>query len=127
MRSNDAIQLDRATIARRASRLAKTKAESTESIYKLKPKQIEALTVLKDYFPVDLQSIVLKGLRNSLQKKTFEKLVRLINKETKESGSPNASTISQFEKLITDLQSTALEDRQIDETINVLFYADRRS
>ncbi|GHU66931.1 hypothetical protein AGMMS49983_17380 [Clostridia bacterium] len=126
-RSKDAIRLDREIVARRAARQAKTKAESTESIYKLKPKQIEALTVLKDYFPIDLQSVVVKGLRNSLQKKTFERIVRHINREVKEGGSPNASTVSQFEILIKDLQSTASEDRQIDETINVLFYADRRS
>lgn len=124
-REVDTITLERNTVARRASLAAKTEAESAETLYILKPSHMKALTYFKDYFSVDLQDVVVKGMSNALQKKKFESLVRIVNREVKESGSPHASTVTEFEDLLNDLRSTASEERRIDEMTNVLFYADR--
>lgn len=123
----DTISLDRNTVARRASGIAKKKAQGSENSYQLTKKKTEALTIMQGYFPLDLQKIVKEGMRNSLQRREFESLVRTINREAKEGGSVKASTVARFEKLVNDLLSVATEERQIDETINVLFYGDRRS
>jgi len=124
-RKKDMITLEREKAARRASVLAKTKAENTENLYALKTSHIKALTELAEHFPIDIQTVVTNGMRNSIQKKKFESLVRIVNREKKELGSIPASTIMKFEELINDLRSTMAEDRHIDETVNVLFYTDR--
>jgi hypothetical protein len=123
--SRDTIEADRSMVARRASRQARTRGEAPAVSYPLKPSHKKALDAIQDHFLISTSAVVEKGMRNALQKKTFESLVRQVNREVKESGSPYASTISKFESLIKDLQKTAAEDREIDEVVNVLFYAAR--
>jgi superfamily II DNA/RNA helicase len=126
-RLKDNIKVERQTVARRASRQAIVKAESPDAQYDLKPKQLEALSIMMGYVPagIDLQNTVRSGIRNARHKREFEKLVRMINREVKEHGSVFSSTISKFEKLINELLSIQGESREIEETENILFYHSR--
>ena len=127
-RSKDNINVDRYIVARRSATISKTKAESPNTRFELKPKQVEALATIRKYVPpdVDLQGIVRTGIRNRRHQRDFEELARLINRNVKEQGSVVASTISRFEKLINQLRNIQVEDRNVEETESCLFYHSRR-
>ena len=118
----DRIETDRGRVARRASTLARRKAETLESVFDLKPRHERTLNALREYFSVDIQGTVKNGMRNAMQKRKFERIVGMVKRELKEAGRMNASTVAQFEALLNDLLKTASESREIDQVVNIFFY-----
>jgi ERCC4-related helicase len=123
-RLKDAIRVKRDTVARRMTAQARAKAESQDAGFGLKPKQIETLEIMQEYFPegFDLQGIVRRGLRDSRQVYDFKKLVTQIRHDLREYGSVRAYTISKFEKLINQLRLAVTETTDVEAIDGVLFY-----
>jgi len=127
-RDFDKINLDRKKVLSRASAEAKRQAENPEDKFDLKPKMLEALIILKQYFNkgIDLQGIIENGVNDILLKKALEKIFRKVNKETKENGSPGVSTINRFTALFNEIQEAQNESKVIKNSEGVLFYASRK-
>lgn len=124
----DNIQIDRIKVLRRAEVEAKRQAENPDSVYSLKPKMLEALRILKPYYndaKIDLQGVIEKGTNNTKISSELEKIFRAVNDEVKKNGSPLVTTISQFEKLFSEIQKNVVEEKIIENTEGVLFYASK--
>ena len=59
------------------------------------------------------------------KKSELEKILRDVNSEVKNIGSPNVATINRFTKLFNMLSNELTEERNIEEVEGVLFYASR--
>jgi hypothetical protein len=123
-RMPDKIEVDREMVARRAIAQARTKAQTTETIFDIKLQQLEVLAYMQQHLPpgFDLQGVVRNGIRNSRQKREFEKLVRQIVKERRENGSVFATTVTRFELLVNRLWDVKPESTEVESVDGVLFY-----
>ncbi|MDR2427006.1 MAG: DEAD/DEAH box helicase family protein [Endomicrobium sp.] len=121
----DEIFIDRAMAARVSKNVAKTRAEIADVKYDFKyNKQIKALTLLQEAYPlIPLQDVLSKGIRNALQAAQIMSILRKVNKEKTENGSVFASTYSEFDKLLKEIIQIQNEEREIKETIGILYYA----
>jgi hypothetical protein len=128
IRMTDEIKVDRKKVLSRSSAEAKRQAENPDAKYILTPKKQKALIILKQYFPrgIDLQGTIENGVRDIKIKSELEKIFRRVNKETKEIGSPNVSTINQFTVLFNSIQKNHNEERVLQDAEGVLFYASRK-
>ena len=95
-------------------------------MFDVKPAQAKALSVLSEYFNQDLLHLVQTGIRKSNDKRSFEKLVRKVNKEVKENGMMNATTVRSFEKFINHLLEIETQEKKLEEAKGVLFYANNQ-
>ena len=123
----DNIQFDRVKINSRSKAEARRQAENPTDMYMLKPKMIEALMVLRSYYPngIDLRGTIEDGIKDTRQKSEIEKILRDVNNEVKKSGSPNVSTINKFTRMFNELNRKVIEEKLIDQVEGVLFYASR--
>lgn len=123
----DNISFDRLKVASRAYGEAKRQADNPSNPYKITPQYERALKILADgnYFDkaIDLKGIIEKGVVLITHQTKLEKILRKINKETSESGSPYSSTIDSFTKLFNDIQANMSEEKNVNEVEGVLFYA----
>ncbi len=124
----DRITFNRVKINSRAKAEARRQAENPSELYSLKPKMLEALTVLRNYYSpgIDLRGIIEKNIKDTKQKSELEKILRDVNSEVKNIGSPNVATINRFTKLFNVINKDLGEERQIEEVEGVLFYASRK-
>ena len=125
-RKLDKIRTDRQAIANRASRTAKRRAESNDSIYTLTPSKVRAVELMETKYrepgEIPVRAIIERNLRDSRHKRQFEKLVREINREFKEDNFVNIPTIRSFNKLIDELSKMEAEDTVVDSVNDVLYY-----
>ena len=126
-RKIDKISVDRPSIARRANRTAKRRAENNEKIkYKFTPSREQAVDIMQNTYRSEdeepIRPIIEYNLRDSRHKRKFEKLVRDINREYKEDGFINMPTIEEFNKLITELSEKSIENTVVDRVDDILFY-----
>ena len=125
-RKRDNIDVERNTVARRTSRIAKIRAEAGDSVYILKPRQLDALTAVQPMFPdLALRPLLENGIKDARTKRLFESTVRLINGDIKTSGSVTASTVSKLTGLIAGLDNKEQETVKADKVTSVLNYARR--
>lgn len=97
--------------------------KSSDISFKIKPKQEEALKIMSTHFTKDVLGIVRKGIKRSNEKRTFERLVREINREVKEKGKPFSSTVQKFEVFINRLLEKEAQEQKLNKIEGVLFYA----
>ena len=126
-RKPDRISVDRQSIAQRASRTAKRKAESNGRIFQLKPSMEETIDLMQNKYWSDkddtpIRAIIERNLKDSKHKRQFEKLVRKIRQEYREDGFVNIPTIQEFNKLVNELASTQFEDTIVNRIEDVLYY-----
>lgn len=125
-RQPDNIHTDRILVERRASRIAVRKASSGQKQYELKGAKEKALSIMQDYYPnLQLRPIIEKGLRDSMSIRSFEKLVRIINRECRDNigGKPGLSTIAAFNELVNHIKNRKDEEISNVDGKSVLFYA----
>lgn len=124
-RRQDNINVDRASISKRASSAAKRNAMKGNYFFKLKPSMEKVVDLMQSKYhddSISIRSIIENNLRDSRHKRKFDKLVRTINREFKEDGFINMPTINEFNKLIDQLNSIQQEDAVIDKVDDVLYY-----
>jgi ERCC4-related helicase len=123
----DVILFDRNKVNSRSKAEARRQAENPTELYELKPKMLEALVVLREYYPpgIDLRGVIENNVKDTKQKRELEKILRDVNKETRIIGSPNVATINKFTKLFNTLNRDQVEEKLIEEVEGVLFYASR--
>jgi len=127
-RLRDNINVDRNTVSRRSSRIAKIRAEAGDSVYVLKPRQLDALMFIQPMFPdVALKPLLENSIKDSRTKRLFEATVRLINGDIKTSGSVTASTAAKLNGLIAGLDIKESETISAEKITNVLNYARKNS
>ena len=76
---------------------------------------------------MDVLGLVQKGIKRSNEKREFEQLVRKLNNEVKESGSPYSTTIRKFEVFINKLLDKENQEQKLDKIEGVLFYANNEN
>ena len=127
LRVEDKIGFDRTKVASRAYGEAKRQADNPSNPYKITPQYERALRIIADgnYFDrsVDIKGIIEKGVVLITHQQRLEKILRAINKETRDSGSPYSSTISDFIVLFKEIQANMSEEKKVNEMEGVLFYA----
>ena len=101
----------------------KVQFDTDKEQFRLKPAQKRALEVVGKYFTKDVLGIVQKGIKLSNEKKEFEQLVRKLNSEVKNYGTPFSTTIRKFEVFINKLLDKENKKEKLDEIEGVLFYA----
>ena len=117
--------LSRDRVSKRANRMARVRAEATESLRTIRPSEQKALTAIQPYHPgeIDFQGLVRKGIRREQDNREFKKIVRLINTDMKERGVITSSTNTRFIALMNKLSEHATEEHRADTIEGVLFYA----
>lgn len=72
---------------------------------------MDALTVVQPLFPdLPLRPLVERSIKDSLNKRHFEKIVRLINTDIKDDGAVNITTITELNRFIKGLQKVKHEE-----------------
>lgn len=122
----DLINVDRQEYLEKGRVEINAQFESNRTLFDVKPAQAKALSVLSEYFNQDLLHLVQTGIRKSNDKRSFEKLVRKVNKEVKENGMMNATTVRSFEKFINHLLEIETQEKKLEEAKGVLFYANNQ-
>ncbi|PTJ59028.1 helicase [Mammaliicoccus sciuri] len=97
--------------------------ETSKASFILKPSHIKALEIVAAYFDFDVLDIIQRGINRSNEKREFERLIKKLNKEVKETGSPFFSTIHKFDMFIKNILSKKEEEQKLEKIEGVLFYA----
>ena len=121
--SMDTIKVNREEYISKGKVEVKVQFDSNKTVFDLKPSHIKALEIVGTYFTLDVLGLVSKGIKRSNEKREFEQLVRKLNKEVKESGSPYSTTIRKFEVFIKKLLDKENQEQKIEKIEGVLFYA----
>src|SRR5699024_9177592 len=82
----DTIELNREEYISKGKTEVKVQFDSYRSVFDLKPSHRKALEIVGSYFTMDVLGVVRRGISRSNEKREFEKLVRKLNKEVKDSG-----------------------------------------
>ena len=119
----DTIKINRGEYISKGKTEVKVQFDTNKSVFTLKPSHRKALEVIGTYFTMDVLGVVQKGIKRSNEKREFEQLVRKLNKEVKESGSPYSTTVRKFEVFINKLLDKENQEQKLDKIEGVLFYA----
>lgn len=119
----DTIEINREEYISKGKTEVKVQFDTNKSIFDLKPSHRKALEVIGTYFTMDVLGVVQKEIKRSNEKREFEQLVRKLNKEVKESGSPYSTTVRKFEVFINKLLEKENQQQKLDKIEGVLFYA----
>ena len=121
----DKIPVDRSEYIKKGSTEISVQFESANPVYSIKQQGMQALEILKTYFDssYNLVGIIEKGIRYSNDKRTFEQIVREVNKQNKENGELTPRVIKNFENLLTKLLQAESDEKRIEKVEGVLFYA----
>jgi len=119
----DTIKINREEYISKGKTEVKVQFDTNKSVFTLKPSHRKALEVIGTYFTMDVLGVVQKGIKRSNEKREFEQLVRKLNKEVKESGSPYSTTVRKFEVFINKLLDKENQEQKLDKIEGVLFYA----
>lgn len=126
-RQHDNIDFDRIKVVSRAFGEAKRQADNPSNPYKITPQYERALRIIADgnYFDrtIDIKGTIEKGVVLTTHQTRLEKILKKINNEVRNSGSPFASTIGEFIDLFKEIQSNVCEEKKVNEMEGVLFYA----
>lgn len=122
-RQVDRIKVDRRQYIEKGKTEISVQFESESSVYSILPSGKKALEILSEYFDDNLLRIISNGVRRSNEKREFERIVREINREVREHGSPFTTTVRRFENLLKTLLQYELMEKQLDKVEGVLFYA----
>ena len=121
----DKIPVDRSEYIKKGSTEISVQFESANPVYSIKQQGMQALEILKTYFDssYNLVGIIEKGIRYSNDKRTFEQIVREVNKQNKENGKLTPRVIKNFENLLTKLLQAESDEKRLEKVEGVLFYA----
>lgn len=121
----DKIPVDRSEYIKKGNTEISVQFESANPVYSIKQQGMQALEILKSYFDssYNLVGIIEKGIRYSNDKRTFEQIVREVNKQNKENGKLTPRVIKNFENLLAKLLQAELDEKRIEKVEGVLFYA----
>lgn len=119
----DTIKINREEYISKGKTEVKVQFDTNKTVFTLKPSHKKALEVIGTYFTMDVLGVVQKGIKRSNEKREFEQLVRKLNKEVKESGSPYSTTVRKFEVFINKLLDKENQEQNLDKIEGVLFYA----
>jgi superfamily II DNA or RNA helicase len=122
----DLINVDRTAYDDFAKTVARVKAQTRERSFHPKPRQEDALTIVKRDMndERDLLAIVSYGIKTARQKSDFGKLVTKINDEIRRIDKISDNTLGNFLKFIYQIEkNVTLETNEIEKQTSVLFYA----
>lgn len=119
----DTIKINREEYIAKGKTEIEVQFDNNKTTFNIKPSHKKALEIVGDYFTIDILGIVQRGIKFSNEKREFEHLVRKLNKETKELGSPFTTTVRKFETFINKLLEKEIKERKLEEIEGVLFYA----
>ncbi|MCK1195245.1 DEAD/DEAH box helicase family protein [Streptococcus uberis] len=119
----DTIKINREEYISKGKTEVKVQFDTNKSLFILKPSHRKVLEILGTYFTIDVLGVVQKGIKRSNEKREFEQLIRKLNKEVKESGSPYSTTVRKFEVFINKLLDKETHEQKFDKIEGVLFYA----
>ena len=119
----DTIKINREEYISKGETEVKVQFDTNKFVFDLKPSHRKALELIGTYFTMDVLGVVQKGIKHSNEKREFEQLVRKLNKEVKETGSPFSTTVRKFEVFINRLLDKESQQQKIDRIEGVLFYA----
>lgn len=124
-RLSDEIAVNRSEYIAKGKTEISVNFESIAPVYSIKQQGNRALEIIKGYFDpsYDLVGIIKKGIRYSNDKRTFEQIVREVNKQNKEYGAVTPRVIKDFEALLNKLLLAELEEKKLEKVEGVLFYA----
>ncbi len=124
-RFSDEISVNRSEYIAKGKDEIGVQFESVVPVYELKQQKTRALEILKEYFDpsYDLIGIITNGIRYSNDKRTFEQIVREVNKQNKEYGAVTPRVIKNFEALLNKLLQAESEEKKLEKVEGVLFYA----
>lgn len=128
VREQDKITLDRVKVSSRSYGEAKRQADNPSNPYKITPMYERALKVLieRDYFntvQVDVKGIIERGVVLTTHQSKLEKILRKVNAEVREMGSPYATTVDEFIELFNEISKNMSEEKTVKNTEGVLYYA----
>lgn len=121
--SMDTINLNRKTYIHSGEEEIGVHFKKSDSLFKIEPKQEDALKRISTHFTKDVLGIVRKGIKRSNEKRIFDRLAREINREVKEGGAPFPSTVRKFEIFINRLLEKEAQEQKLNKIEGVLFYA----
>lgn len=119
----DTIKINREEYIAKGKTEVEVQFDSNKTTFNIKPSHKKALEIVGHYFTIDILGVVQRGIKFSNEKREFEHLVRKLNKETKESGSPFTTTVRKFETFINKLLEKETKEKKLEEIEGVLFYA----
>ena len=124
-RFSDEISVNRSEYIAEGKAEISVQFESVKPVYSIKQQGNRALEIIKGYFDpsYDLVGIITKGIRYSNDKRTFEQIVREVNKQNKEYGAVTPRVIKNFEALLNKLLLAESEEKKLEKVEGVLFYA----
>lgn len=124
-RLSDEIAVNRSEYIAKGETEISVHFESSAPVYSIKQQGNRALEIIKGYFEpsYDLVGIIKKGIRYSNDKRTFEQIVRDVNKQNKEYGAVTPRVIKNFEALLDKLLLAESEEKKLEKVEGVLFYA----
>lgn len=124
-RLSDEIAVNRSEYIAKGKTEISVHFESIAPVYSIKQQGNRALEIIKGYFEpsYDLVGIIKKGIRYSNDKRTFEQIVRDVNKQNKEYGAVTPRVIKNFEALLDKLLLAESEEKKLEKVEGVLFYA----
>lgn len=123
MADMDTINVNRVEYMSRGKTEVKVQFDKNKTVFYVKPSHKKALEIVGTYFTMDVLGLIQKGIRRSNEKREFEQLVRKLNKEVKDSGSPYSTTIRKFEVFINKLLAKENQEQKLNKIEGVLFYA----
>ncbi|MEB6339914.1 SNF2-related protein [Mammaliicoccus sciuri] len=119
----DTIKVNREEYMSKGKTEVAVQFDNNKTVFDIKPSHKKALEIVGTFFTMDILGIVQKGIKRSNEKREFEQLVRRVNKEYKENGSPFPNTIYKFEIFINKLLENEKNEKKSDKVEGVLFYA----
>ncbi|GAA6237397.1 DEAD/DEAH box helicase family protein [Apilactobacillus micheneri] len=122
---SDTINLNRYDYIDTGEGEIKAQFQNENNSFDIKPSQDKALTYLNEYFNnIDLIKLVEKGIFLSNDKKKFQKLVRNVNSDMKNTKKINSNTLEECHKFFNRLDSNIKNNKKIVSKVKgVLFYA----
>lgn len=121
--SMDTIKLNREKYVSKGRTEVSVQFGNSKPVFDIKHSHEKALKVIGQYFNIDVLGLVRNGIRRSNEKREFEQLVRKVNREVRDSGSPYSTTIRKWESFINNLLDKEKQEQKIDKIEGVLFYA----
>lgn len=122
-RRADQIMLDRETIKRRSTSVAKTQAAKRQSPFKVTPSITRVLDALAAAVPELSVRAAIDLIVTKQDQRTAKQLFDTANRDLKTHDQLLPSTIAGFEKLVVRLSRFSTDAKEVTETTGMLYYA----
>lgn len=128
-KSIDTISVDRANYMELGIAETRTNFATKKNLFDIKPRHIRALESLQEHLTeyTDIQGLIENNITRINEQKKFNSFVREVNREMKQQGRLNFSTVNKAKRLFEELFDKKDHVNNLDEVEGVLFYAPNKS